>query len=128
MHRIYHVEEQEGETDTAQIEKMNEEREAADNSSKHGGAPESGDRQEEAAPSSEMKADETSVGVEKSEETAETPANSKSEQETKEDNTQDPESPIRLTLEEEETFHDDEVHFFKEFCVWDMYHKQLRCF
>lgn len=41
---------------------------------------------------------------------AEENADIKNEQKSKDDsNTRDTESPIRLTLEEEETFHDDEV-------------------
>lgn len=66
----------------------------------------------------EVKSGETdvtdTVGSSGMDEAAETQKDDKNEQKSKEDTAQDPESPMRLTLEEEDNFHDDEVQFFRK--------------
>lgn len=105
---IYHIEEIEGDTDTtsSQTEKMNEEpdtsTDAAENQSKNGI-----EKQEDYV--SETKQADFNADDAKSIDADENGDN-RNEQKSKDDNnTQDAESPIRLTLEEEESFHDDEV-------------------
>lgn len=104
---IYHIEEIEGDTDTAShTEKMNEEpdtsTDATENQSKNGI-----EKQEDYV--SETKQADLNADDAKSADADENGDN-KNEQKSKDDNnTQDAESPIRLTLEEEESFHDDEV-------------------
>lgn len=100
--------------ESSQTEKVTEEQEVATESTDSPSKNKSSDKHQEenvtgtksdyiqAAKSSEL------------EESAEMQGNDKNEQKSKDDNIQDTESPIRLILEEDDNFHDDEVQVLRK--------------
>lgn len=103
-----HIEDVEGDTESSQTEKMTEESDSVtDNPSVEQRTDE---QHENTIEVKTEKVDEDVVVKTEPEENAKIQDSDKNDQKSKDDNnTQDPESPIRLTLEEEDNFHDDEV-------------------